>query len=142
MYLYKAMMWVHWVPSPTYMSTSRRFIARLNFATLASSLVLSSFASVLPAFVPMAEAAPLSVTAATGGGAIDAATTGGVYTSLTGPSLNEGAAGDIGVGTIILNVPAGFEFDTGGTAPTVKLTSGDADATKNTNHLANNRPAA
>ena len=38
---------------------------------------------------------------------------------MTGPSYTENAIGDVGTGTIIVNAPAGFVFDTGGTAPTV-----------------------
>jgi hypothetical protein len=87
--------------------------------------------------MPVVEAAA-AVTDATGGSAISAITVGGTFTSLTGPAINEGSTGDIGVGTIILNAPAGFEFDTGGTAPTVQLTGGSGTASKNTNHLANN----
>lgn len=54
----------------------------------------------------------LFVTTATGGGSISSDTTGGSYTSLTGPVLTEGAAGDIGTGTIILAIPTGFTFNT------------------------------
>src|SRR5439155_7680538 len=43
----------------------------------------------------------------------------GTFTSLTGPTYSEDLAGEVGTGTIILNAPAGFMFDTGGTAPTV-----------------------
>src|SRR5439155_9597251 len=45
----------------------------------------------------------------------------GAFTTLTGPTYTENFAGDIGTGTIILNAPAGFVFDTGGTAPTVAV---------------------
>ena len=41
---------------------------------------------------------------------------------MTGPSYTENASGDVGTGTIIVNAPAGFIFDTGGTAPTVLIT--------------------
>src|SRR5438093_2993626 len=41
------------------------------------------------------------------------------FTTLTGPTYTESKAGQVGQGTIILNAPAGFIFDTGGTAPTV-----------------------
>src|SRR5207253_2940490 len=58
-------------------------------------------------------------TQATGGSAISADTTGGTFTSLSGPTYTENASGNVGTGTIILNVPSGFIFDTGGTAPTV-----------------------
>ena len=52
------------------------------------------------------------VTAAMGGSAIPAATAGGAYTTLIGPVYTESKAGNIGIGTIILNAPAGFVFDT------------------------------
>jgi trimeric autotransporter adhesin len=60
-------------------------------------------------------AAPASVTPATGGGAISADTAlaapgSGVYTSLTGPAVVEGAAGDLAAGTIVLDLPSGFDF--------------------------------
>ncbi len=35
----------------------------------------------------------------------------GAFTTLTGPVIDEGVARDIGVGTIILNAPTGWEFD-------------------------------
>src|SRR6185503_12438010 len=62
-------------------------------------------------------------------------TAGGTYTTLTGPVYYEYVMGDVGTGTIILNAPAGFVFDTGGTAPTVKVTrlSGGGNDSKNIN---------
>ena len=42
---------------------------------------------------------------------ISADCTGGSYSNLTGPVITEGATADIGVGTIILNVAPGFEFN-------------------------------
>src|SRR5439155_18602824 len=60
-------------------------------------------------------------TAASGGGAISADTSTGTFTTLTGPKYTEKATGDVGTGTIILNAPSGFVFDTGGTAPTVVI---------------------
>ena len=62
------------------------------------------------------------LTTATGGEAISADKVGGAFTSLTAPVYSEGGSGDAGVGTIILSAPAGYEFDTGGTAPTVLVT--------------------
>jgi hypothetical protein len=41
---------------------------------------------------------------------------------LTGPSYSENASGNVGTGTILLNAPAGFLFDTSGTAPTMLVT--------------------
>lgn len=54
------------------------------------------------------------VTAATGGDAISAQTAGVSWTTLTGPVLTETYARDTGgpgLGTIVLNAPAGFEFN-------------------------------
>lgn len=116
--------------------------ATVQLMLLSASLILSPFLSTIPVFVPTAEAAALSVEPATGGDAIDASTVGGSYTPLTKPKIKEGSAGEIGVGTIILNAPAGFEFDTGGITPTVKLSGGSGDATKNTNHITNNTAVA
>src|SRR5262249_41579750 len=80
-----------------------------------------------------------TVTAATGGSAIsaDTNTTNGTvtWTSLTGPVYTEAAPGQANTGNIVLNAPAGFVFDTGGTAPTVKIT-GDANAANNINNVA------
>ncbi|MCX6120398.1 MAG: hypothetical protein NTX44_02110 [Ignavibacteriales bacterium] len=62
-----------------------------------------------------------TVTAATGGGAVSADNTGVTYTSLTGPVYQEGATGQVTTGTLVLNVPSGYIFDTGGTQPTVSV---------------------
>src|SRR5206468_340314 len=62
---------------------------------------------------------PSQLTQATGGSAISADGTGGTFTTLTGPTYTETAAAQIGTGTIIVNSPGGFIFDTGGTAPGV-----------------------
>lgn len=66
----------------------------------------------LVSFAGQLHAANVSVTAATGGGLISADTRGGAFTSLSGPVLKEGDKTGFGVGSIILNTPAGFEFDT------------------------------
>src|SRR5262249_53145165 len=67
---------------------------------------------------PAIAVSPAQFTPATGGEAISAndATT-GAFTSLTGPTYSENASSNVGPGTIILKTPAGFIFDTGGTAP-------------------------
>ncbi|TAJ78941.1 MAG: hypothetical protein EPO42_07060 [Gallionellaceae bacterium] len=78
----------------------------------------------------------VTVTPASGGGAIPSGSAGGTWTALTGPTVTEGAVGGVGTGTIILNVPTGFEFDTTGTAPTVLVTGDTATATNNINHVA------
>ncbi len=77
---------------------------------------------------------------ATGGSAIPDNTVGGAWTTLTGPMISEVETGDIGdngAGTIILNAPAGFEFDTGGVAPTVLITrtGGSGADTRNINDV-------
>ena len=60
------------------------------------------------------------VTAATGGSAISADTTGSSFTTLSGPALDDI---NISTGTIILNAPDGFVFNTDvADAPTVLVT--------------------
>ncbi len=76
--------------------------------------------------------AQVAVIAATGGGAISADNTGGAWTTLSGPVLAETANngnGAFGTGTIVLNAPAGFEFNTGAAVTvTVGRVSGSAGA--------------
>ena len=75
-----------------------------------------------------------TLTAATGGGAISVDNFGtGAWVTLTGPIYNEGISGDVSSGTLVLKAPAGFEFDTGGVAPTVKVTGNATNATFNVN---------
>jgi len=94
---------------------------------------------------PAISVSPAQFTPATGGTAIaaDGAAT-GTFTSLTGPTYSEKASGNVGTGTIILNAPAGFVFDTGGTKPTVLITrlSGTAKNTYNINGVANGTAVA
>jgi len=86
-----------------------------------------------------ATSSPIPVNAqfssAVGGTAISADTTGGAFTPLTGPTYSENIPGDAGAGTIVLNAAAGFVFDTGGTAPTVRIdrTGGIGSDSKNIN---------
>ncbi len=66
-------------------------------------------AMLLPGAV-LAAPGPVTVTPATGGGAISADTAlespgSGTYTSLIGPGVAEGAAGHLTAGTIVLNLP-------------------------------------
>src|SRR5437763_13517306 len=84
--------------------------------------------------------APL-YTAATGGEAISADTTGGTFTSLIGPVYTEVASGNVGTGTIILKAPPGFIFNTASPLPTV-LINGAGGKTYNLNGLANGAAAA
>src|SRR5262249_34433730 len=90
-----------------------------NFPLTATDLIDGSkTASTSPAII----VSPAQYTSATGGTAISADGATGTFTSLTGPTYSENASGNIGTGTIILKAPTGFVFDTGGTAPTVKIT--------------------
>ncbi|MEA3288299.1 MAG: DUF2341 domain-containing protein, partial [Candidatus Marinimicrobia bacterium] len=59
---------------------------------------------------------------ASGGESISADDSGGSFTTLTGPRITEDTAGElIGGGTIILNAPSGYEWDTVGATPTVTV---------------------
>lgn len=93
---------------------------------------------------PFITVAAVSITPATGGSAISADNTDGAFTSLTGPSYDEAASGDVGTGTITLNAPAGFEFDIGGTAPTVLITrlTGGGNASRNINGIVSGNSVA
>ena len=72
---------------------------------------------------PAIAVSPAQFTQATGGSAIPADRAASLtFTNLTGPAYSEKASGNVGTGTIILKAPTGFVFDTGGTAPTVKIT--------------------
>ncbi|MEX2117372.1 MAG: hypothetical protein WEB37_10830, partial [Bacteroidota bacterium] len=93
---------------------------------------------------PAISVAAVIITPATGGSAISADNTGGAYTSLTGPAYDESFSGNAGVGTIILNAPTGFIFDTGGTLPTVLVTriSGGGPNSRNINSVASGTSVA
>lgn len=87
----------------------------------------------------MASAA-VTVTAATGGSAIASNTApgcgaAGTWTILTGPSIAEANAGEIGLGDIVLSAPAGFEFNTA--AVVTILLAGNSTASRNINNVAN-----
>ncbi|MDZ7715672.1 MAG: invasin domain 3-containing protein [Balneolaceae bacterium] len=59
---------------------------------------------------------------ATGGGSISADNfNSGTFTNLSGPVITETSAGQISLGFIEFTAPAGYEWDTGGTAPTVTV---------------------
>src|SRR5574341_720708 len=77
-----------------------------------------------------------SVTTATGGGAIDNSTAGSTFTNLTGPVITESASSDIGNGTIILNIPSGFEFDTTANVTVLVTKLGGGPASKQINNAA------
>jgi hypothetical protein len=78
-----------------------------------------------------------TVVPATGGNAVSSDSVSGGYYALTGPSYEEGQEGNISAGTIVLNAPSGFEFDNGGTAPTllVTRTGGSGDDSRNINSV-------
>jgi hypothetical protein len=81
---------------------------------------------------------------ATGGDGIASSTAGGAWTTLTGPAYYEITNADVGTGTIILNAPSGFVFDTGGTAPTVRIDrlGGAGGNVNNINSVASGTSAA
>ncbi|HXJ76452.1 MAG TPA: hypothetical protein VNM37_26580, partial [Candidatus Dormibacteraeota bacterium] len=87
---------------------------------------------------------PAQFTPATGGSAIVADGATGTFTTLTGPAYTENASGNVGTGTIILNAPAGFIFDTAGTAPTVLVTrlTGSGSSANNVNDLSSGAAAS
>jgi len=87
-----------------------------SFTVTASDLTDSSKTANTSPTISVTQA---QFTPATGGNPIAADGATGNFTSLSGPTYSENNAGEVGTGTIILNVPAGFIFDTGGTAPTV-----------------------
>jgi hypothetical protein len=107
--------------------------ARFNLKTLTVTVLLFTFLAYMHLAFATATRTPAS-----GGSSISADTTGVTYTTLTGPVIAEGATADIGTGTIILNAPSGFIFDTGGSAPTVLVTrtAGTGADTRNINNLA------
>src|SRR5579859_3312235 len=84
-------------------------IMKLGKNVLFLPLVLCAFSflnlNVDKAFADVTVSTPASAT-------ISADTFGGASTVLTGPVIDEGANQDIGVGTIVLTAPAGFQFDT------------------------------
>ncbi|MCF7803340.1 MAG: T9SS type A sorting domain-containing protein [Candidatus Marinimicrobia bacterium] len=59
---------------------------------------------------------------ATGGEAISADNANGTFTTLSGPVITETTAGQLPLGTIEFVLPNGFEWDTGGTDPSVTVT--------------------
>ncbi len=63
---------------------------------------------------------------------------------MTGPAYYEAASGDAGAGTVILNSPSGFSFDTGGTAPSVIVTrlAGSGGNTNNIDGVASGTAVA
>ena len=95
---------------------------------LAQPFLFRAFAALLAC--TFSAHAAVTVTAATGGNTIpaDNAKNGGngQFVVLTGPVLDEGSAGEIDSGTIILNAPAGFEFNTAATVTVTATSNGGA----------------
>jgi hypothetical protein len=89
-------------------------------------LPLLSFIALL-CLAALQSRADVTLTPAVGGSALSADATGGTFTALTGPVLSEGATGDFGTGTIVLNCPAGFEIDTNSTVTVVVTGTGTGD---------------
>src|SRR5882724_487734 len=105
---------------------------QMKKSTIAFTLALG-----LALFGAPAAFATVTVTAAAGGSAIPADTTGGSYTALTGPTIAEGTSGEIGAGSIVLNPPAGFIFNTNVsvTVSVTKVTVASATASVTTNSV-------
>ncbi len=74
---------------------------------------------------------------ATGGDEISADTTDTSFTSLGGPVYTEIQNGNVGVGTLVLNAPAGFIFDTNAPQPAVIIDDGSTISSQNINGVAN-----
>src|SRR5262249_38110146 len=98
-----------------------------------------------PSTSPAISVSGAQFTAASGGGAIpaDGAVT-SAFTTLTGPTYSENNPGEVGLGTIIVNAPAGFIFDTGGTAPTMLVTrlTGSGNSGNNINGVSSGASTA
>ncbi len=92
--------------------------------------------------IPTIVSAATTLTTATGGSAIDSSTVGGTWTSLTGPILSGIDDNDMSAssGTLSITAPTGFEFDTTGTAPRLRVNGGTSN--NNVNNLANNSTIA
>src|SRR6185369_10633097 len=92
-----------------------------------------------PSTSPAISVSGAQFTAASGGTGIpaDGAVT-SAFTTLTGPTYSENNPGEVGTGTLIVNAPAGFIFDTGGTAPTMLVTrlTGSGSSANNINDAA------
>jgi hypothetical protein len=87
----------------------RRSPARLGQRAVSAASALALLASLIPLAVV---SAAVTVAPATGGSAISSdQATNGTWTTLTGPVITEGAAGELGAGTFTLALPSGFVFN-------------------------------
>ena len=100
---------------------TKQFSVKLSESGTTNSVTVSDLTDGTKAAALNAIPVSARFTSATGGNPIGSSTAGASYTTLTGPTYIETAAGAAGRGTIILSTPAGFVFDTGGTAPTVRI---------------------
>src|SRR3989344_6778375 len=94
-------------------------IMLVNALALATALVAGGF------FAPSSALAAATVTPASGGTNISIDKTSalggsGTYKTLSGPSITETTPGDISVGTHVITLPAGWEFNTGSTVTVVR----------------------
>src|SRR5262249_18722144 len=87
---------------------------------------------------------PPQFTAATGGSAISADNATGTFIALTGPTYTENSPSNARPGTIILQAPAGFVFDTGAPASTELVTrlTGSGRNANNINKVASGTAVA
>lgn len=75
-----------------------------------------------------------TLTPASGGESIPSETAGGTFTELTGPVYDEDNSGDVGAGSIVLQLPPGFEWDVSSPAPTA-LVEKTGNGGRNINNL-------
>jgi hypothetical protein len=102
------------VPRHQRKSYAWRWTAAL--AGLAILVLATVMAATVPAHRVQAAATVTTLASATISADTAAAAPGsGTYTALSGPVLQEGVVGDIGLGSIVLNAPGGFSFDTAAT---------------------------
>jgi hypothetical protein len=87
---------------------------------------------------PLVASAIVVVIPATGGSTISADDVGKSFTSLTGPVIAESSVGEIGLGTIVLGIPTGFEFGTTSNSVVVtRASSGNCNGGGNKSVLLN-----
>lgn len=104
--------------SASRLKTLKKRLASFSVLAQVLSIGMTSIA------LPNTAIAAATLTAASGGNAIASSAVNGSWTTLTGPILNGIDGNDMpeNGGTLTLTIPSGFEFDTGGTTPTVLVT--------------------